>query len=189
MIKKKLLFLLFIFLFLSYSPQLKAKDGFGEVILSQRALDALSQYFSNKLGNPMSFALSPSGNYFHWSYCEKKYSNQCISELGKTQRTCTKWAKENNQNERCYIFAKKRKIVWNNSSNQNYIKVPRKITEEDLHKLLYTNKFLTEDYDVPVYDTNNPDIIEKIKGLKKLYDQGALTKNDFEKAKKKLLDK
>ena len=80
------------------------------------------------------------------------------------------------------------KIVWNNFTNQNYIKVPRKITEEDLHKLLYTNKFLTEDYDVPVYDTNNPDIIEKIKGLKKLYDQGALTKDDFEKAKKKLLD-
>ena len=188
MIKKKLLFLLFIFLFLSYTPQLKAKDGFGEIILSQRALDALNQYFSNTLGTPMSFALSPSGNYFHWSYCPKKYSNQCVSELGKTQNTCAKWAKENNQSERCYVFAKKRKIVWNNSSNRSYIKVPRKITDEDLHKLLYTNKFLTEDYNVPVYDTDNPDIIEKIKGLKKLYDQGALTKDDFEKAKKKLLD-
>ena len=76
MIKKKLLSLFFIFLFLSYTPLLKAKDGFGEVILSQRALDALSQYFSNTLGTPMSFALSPSGNYFHWSYCEKKHSNQ-----------------------------------------------------------------------------------------------------------------
>ena len=97
-------------------------------------------------------------------------------------------AKEKNQSERCYVFAKKRKIVWNNSSNRSYIKVPRKITEEDLHKLLYTNKFLTEDYNVPVYDTDNPDIIEKIKGLKKLYDQGALTKDDFEKAKNKLLD-
>ena len=42
MIKKKLLFLLFIFLFLSYTPLLKAKDGFGEVILSKGALHYLT---------------------------------------------------------------------------------------------------------------------------------------------------
>ena len=189
MIKKKLLSLFFIFLFLSYTSVLKAKDGFGEVILSAGALNSLKDYFSNRLGTPMYYALSSSGKYFHWSYCEKKYSDTCVgNEYAPIVRDCKKWAKKNNQSEKCYVFAKKRKIVWNNSSNKDFIKIPRKITEEDLHRLLYANNFLKEDYAIPTYDTDNPDIIEKIKGLKKLYDQGALTKDDFEKAKKKLLN-
>tara|TARA_B100000315_G_C14495479_1_gene549735 strand:+ start:699 stop:1268 length:570 start_codon:yes stop_codon:yes gene_type:complete len=189
MIKKKFLSLLFIFLFLAYTPVLKAKDGFGEVTLSKQALNALTQYFTDTLGTPGYFALSSSGKYYHWSYCPRQYAGMCVlDDWPVIQSVCKKWAKENNSDERCYIFAKKRKIVWNNSSNNNFIKIRRKITEEDLHKILYANKFLIEDYAVPTYDTDNPDIIEKIKGLKKLYDQGALTKDDFEKAKKKLLN-
>ena len=40
---------------------------------------------------------------------------------------------------------------------------------------------------IETFDKSNPDIIKKIKGLKKLLDQGALTQADFEKAKKRLL--
>ena len=96
MIKKKLLFLLFIFLFLSYTPLLKAKDGFGEVTLSNRSLDAFIQYLSNNLGTPVYFALSSSGKYFQWSYCEKKYTDGCLqNEYAPIVRDCKKWAKEN----------------------------------------------------------------------------------------------
>ena len=51
------------------------------------------------------------------------------------------------------------------------------------------NNFLTEDINTPTFDTDNPDLVEKLKGLKKLYEDGALTKADFENAKKSVLGK
>lgn len=188
MIKKKLPFLFFILLFLSYTPLLKA-GGSGEVTLSALALENFEKYISGKTGTPVVFALSPSGKYFNWGYCAKKYGGRCVTDgWPKIKQDCTRWAKKDNANETCFIFAKKRKIVWNNSSNQNYIKVSRKINKEDLHELLYKNNFLKDNNEVPTYDSDNTDMIEQIKNLNKLYNQGVLTKDEFQKAKKKLLN-
>jgi len=191
-IKKKVIFFIIIFFItLNLNKSFaKSSNGSGEVILAQNSLQAFYEYNTYKKGTPSFFILHPTGKYFNWTYCLKQHTGNCVTnEYPKQIRACTKWAKENDETGKCFIFAKKRRIVWNNLSNQNYIKVPSKISKEDLIELLLKNNFLTAQVKVQTFDTDNPDLIEKIKGLQKLLDQGALTQADFDKAKKKLLSK
>ncbi len=102
----------------------------------------------------------------------------------------------------CYLFANGYKIVWDNGSN----KKKRRLKKKDI-KAGKTIALLTE---LGFYDnnasssTNTPkevekketkkdsvndkDIVQKLKDLKELLDSGVLSKKEFEKAKKKLLN-
>ena len=48
--------------------------------------------------------------------------------------------------------------------------------------------FMSGSDSASTFDSSDPDVVKKLKALKKLYDDGALTKEDFEKAKKKVLN-
>jgi len=104
--------------------------------------------------------------------------------------------------QECYLFANGYKIVWDNGSN----KKKRKLKKRDV-KAGKTIALLTE---LGFYDggsvstTSTPkavkkkevkkesledrNIVQKLKDLKELFDSGILTKEEFEKAKKKLLN-
>ena len=104
--------------------------------------------------------------------------------------------------QECYIFANGYRIVWDNGSN----KKKRKLKKKDI-KAGKTIALLTE---LGFYDnnasssTNTPkkvekketkknsvndkDIVQKLKDLKELLDSGVLSNEEFEKAKKKLLN-
>jgi len=190
MIKKYFIFITIIFITLINITKSHAKKGSGEVILSNESLTGLINYLNSSKGSGTYFILHESGKEFQWSYCPRQYSGQCVQELNRKLLTsCKERAEKQNLFGNCYIFAKKRKIVWKNSSNKKFIKIPKKISDEDLKALLLKNNFLTEDINIPTFDTNNLDLIEKIKGLQKLYEAGALTKADFENAKKSVLGK
>ena len=104
--------------------------------------------------------------------------------------------------QECYLFANGYKIVWDNGSN----KKKRKLKKKDI-KAGKTIALLTE---LGFYDNNassstktpkkvekketkknsvnDKDIVQKLKDLKELLDSGVLTDEEFEKAKKKLLN-
>ena len=104
--------------------------------------------------------------------------------------------------QECYLFANGYRIVWDNGSN----KKKRRLKKKDI-KAGKTIALLTElgFYDNNVSSsTNTPkmvekketkknfvndkDIVQKLKDLKELLDSGVLSNEEFEKAKKKLLN-
>lgn len=189
---KKILTFFFsiLFLFIHINKSYAKTYGSGEVILSTGAVSALYNYLNNKKGPPDWFALHVGGKYYSYWYCPREYTQGC-DETQKYQliKKCEKWAKENNVSGKCHFFARKNTIKWKNSLNKKKIKIPRKLSRKELENFLLQNKFVSASINIPTYDTDNPDLIEKIKGLQKLLDQGALTQADFDKAKKKLLGK
>jgi len=104
--------------------------------------------------------------------------------------------------QECYLFANGYKIVWDNGSD----KKKRSLKKKDI-KAGKTVALLTE---LGFYDNNassstktpkkvekketkknsvnDKDIVQKLKDLKELLDSGVLTDEEFEKAKKKLLN-
>ena len=105
-------------------------------------------------------------------------------------------------NQECFLFANAYKIVWDNGSN----KKKRRLKSKDI-RAGKTIALLTElgFYDgVAINETevkpkttkkkddknsnNNDDIVKKLKDLKELLDSGLLTQDEFDKAKKKLLN-
>jgi len=191
MIKKILIyFTFFLFFILSFNKvYAKSLNGSGEVILSTQTVSAFYTYLNYVKGRPFIFVLHPSGKYYAYWYCPREYSSCDTSQNHILLLECKKWANEKGEPGKCYIFAKRSRIYWKNSSNDKFIKIPKKMSEDELKSFLFKHNFLTSEINVQTFDTDNPDLIEKIKGLQKLYDQGALTKEDFEKAKKKLLSK
>ena len=104
--------------------------------------------------------------------------------------------------QECYLFANGYKIVWDNGSN----KKKRRLKKKDI-RAGKTIALLTE---LGFFDNNtssststskevekketkkesvtDKNIVKKLKELKELLDSGALSKEEFEKAKKKLLN-
>ena len=104
--------------------------------------------------------------------------------------------------QECYLFANGYKIVWDNGSN----KKKRRLKKKDI-RAGKTIPLLTE---LGFFDNNtssststskeiekketkkesvtDKNIVKKLKELKELLDSGALSKEEFEKAKKKLLN-
>jgi hypothetical protein len=103
--------------------------------------------------------------------------------------------------QECFLFANSYKIVWDNGSN----KKKRRLKSKDI-RLGKTLALLTElgFYDKAISSTTkvkpeiskkeddknskDDDIVKKLKDLKELLDSGAITKVEFDKAKKKLLN-
>ena len=113
--------------------------------------------------------------------------------IGKAQNACKNNAKKAGSSERCFIFAIKRKIVWD-STNYKFSKelstdiVKNKLKELGFYGQLTTEKKETTTTKEKTKVTKNDGIVQQIKELKELYDEGALTKEQFEKAKKKILN-
>ena len=258
-----------------------AKDGSGKLKFTERTLNTFLSYLGGegvtnqgdwfKSGEPTVFAVSPSGKHAFYYYCPKKYlaSGGCTpvgTVIGKAQNACKKNAKNAGSSERCFIFAKKRKIVWDSINytfpkklstefvknklkelgfyGQQALKKEEKIEKKKVEKKKETKKNYTvivknkkdklaftkrvkpskedaiaealkgcrvyfesqgkEMQDACYIDSINgkkytatedtnqtddsSDIVQQIKNLKELYDDGVLTKEEFEKAKKKLLN-
>ena len=210
---KKCLKIFLVILGLTLCSSVLAKDGSGKIKFTERTLNNFLRYLGGegvtnkgtwfKSGEPMAFAVSPSGKYSYYYYCPKQYIVQyggCMplgTVIGKAQNACKK---EAGGSERCFIFAKKRKIVWNSI---NY-KFPKELSTEFVKNKLkeigfYGQQALKKEEKKkepkkkkkkkPKKKTNeNEDIVKKLKDLKELYDSGVLTKDEFEKAKKKLLN-
>ena len=189
--------IIFAFILIIISTNAHSKNGYGDLKMNSKVLENFIDYITGvgmdkvrlRKGTPHYFAINNEGDSSYYYFCPLKYSDNCnISDWVEVKKKCSKRSKDFGGKE-CSIFANKRKIVWN---SLNY-KFPKKPSREEVIKTLkkfgFIDEFTSEMDNVETFDTSNPDLIEKIKGLKKLLDQGAISKADFEKAKKRLLSK
>lgn len=126
------------------------------------------------------------------------YAGQVISSCKKKSR------------QECFLFANAYKIVWNNGSDKKKRRLKRKdikagktialLTELDFFDGNTSSSTITSKViekkepkiKKKIVNTkesvNDKDIVKKLKDLKELLDTGALSKEEFKKAKKKLLN-
>ena len=199
-----------------------AKWGEGNLKLSKEVMESVIMYMygagnpkysgaDNKKQDPMLMAVSEDGNAFYYLYCPAEYNGNCI-ETGVARTAIVACEKYSNGSP-CFVFAKKRKIVWNNGSSRLSIKkkdlkspfiVAQKIQEagfydEDISKLIGIN-LETGQIDENILITGekknsnsetqtiSSNIVEELETLTKLYENGSLTKEEFKKAKDKLFN-
>jgi len=81
------------------------------------------------------------------------------------------------------VFAVRKTIYWDNGINtkKNKAKINSNWTEDQIKFTLVNLGFYEG-------DTSTMDMNKALKDLQKLYDDGIITKKEFEKAKKKLLN-
>ncbi len=158
--------------------------------------------------DPALMVISKDGKSTFYFYCPAEYRTYgCVDNhtTFKAKKRCEKYS----NGSPCFTFAKKRKIVWKNGGQKIKISksdlkdpylVAKKIQDGgfydgDLSNLpginLETGQIKEDKTITGKKDNQNEkssDIISQIKKLKKLFDEGVLSKEEFEKAKKKILN-
>ena len=166
----------------------------------------------NKRSTPMVFTVAEDGGMFHYYYCP--YAGGCTVDSAiqyKSELKCMEYS----NGSTCYTFAIGKRIVWKNGNKKIKIKkkdmkspyvIAKKIQEAgfydgDISNLRGINmktgridgsiKITGEDNKKIVEKDSNSssDIVKELSDLKLLLDSEAITKEEFEKAKKKILNK
>jgi hypothetical protein len=214
---KKISVIIFLFLFLTSNSFAGTKSGFklgkGSLKLSKDTADWVEYYFSGgKKGRfvgkikkshpwkPGLIAISIDGKYNSFFRHPKHIADHQVDNShysGMAIQSCKK-----KSGQECYIFANGYKIKWDNGTSvksriikKKDIKAGKTIVR--LTELgFYDGGALTEpNKKSKTVKKNNidkdkidGDIVSKLKDLKDLFDSGALTKEEYSKAKKKLLN-
>ena len=186
------------------------KLGKGPLKVTKNTADVLEYFFSGgtkgvyaeKQKNswkPGLLAISVDGaynSYFRHPYHVTNIDNKRYGAIAIKQ------CKEKSGQE-CFLFANGYKIVWNNGTNKKKRKLKRKdikagktialLTELSFYdgssasSITSTSK-VDKKKETKKESASDKDIVKKLKDLKELFETGVLTKEEFEKAKKKLLN-
>ena len=163
--------------------------------------------------DPTIIAISEDGKQSMYYYCPAEYrAYGCMDD--NTARKAILGCQKHSRGSPCFIFAVKRRVVWKNGGDKVKIKtkdlkspyvVAKKIQDGgfydgDLAKLegisIETGqidksiKITGEDTNKSNTSKNNVsvDIVKELETLTKLFKSGVLSKEEFDKAKKKLLN-
>ena len=196
-----------------------AKWGKGELKLTAETMEVVMMYMygagnkkysgaGKRTHNPEIMAVSADGTSYQYLYCPVEYHYGCEPpNSGQVIRGCEKYS----NGSPCFIFAKKRRIVWKNGGPKVKIKKKDLKSPYKVAKIIQDAGFYDGDLsalsgidistgqvsdDVSLkgekekkdISTNKKDIVEELETLTKLFDSGALTKEEFEEAKNKLLN-
>ena len=200
---KKIIKVIFLSLFISVSAY--SSTGYGDLKLTYNVVQGFIKYLdsnsvhnhtlgADQKGTPLVFSVGNNGNAFGYAYCPR--GSQCRPSPSVALNSCRQRGGEN-----CQIFARGRKIVWN---KVNY-RISRKASRLEIEKILEdlgfygdnaskTKPLITkkkkksENNDNNSHSKESDNIVLQLKSLKDLYDSGDLSKEQYEKAKKKLLD-
>jgi hypothetical protein len=182
--KKIAVFLFISFLFYNHLSHAVIK-GTGEVKLSERSLENFLYYLrgdwpSRKKGTytPAFFILSSDGNWSTFQWCGH---TECWSNEKPAIIEC-----ETQTRLKCGAFAVRRTIYWDNGTNtsKNKAKFKSKWSDDKVKSELIKIGFYGEVKNQSI----NSDLSEKLESLIKLYEDGVLTEEQYNNAKKKLLD-
>ena len=197
--KKLFLSILVLGLLLSTSAFSVNKNvGTGDVTLSDNSVHHFVNYLKGGYGKkPGTFWITIDGIDPYYWYCGE---GSCESR-GEELAACELY-----YNKECKLFARRRTIVWNNGINPgkgnestfkskwSKIEIRAKLTElgflgGSTSSSTTTTPKITKKKKPKITkkNTEDNDIVNKIKDLKELFDSGVLTKEEFTKAKKKLL--
>mgnify|MGYP000152985888 CR=1 FL=1 len=194
-----------IFVFTIFSNIAHSFNGSGPLKFSKEDFEYFLAYMrgdgskygevGKKKGTPGMFAVNQEGKWSYYMYCPIKYNGNCRFEFGKVIQRCTKQSKQRGYG-RCYLFANQRKIVWDGKN----IRLPRKYNQTYIESVFKENGWygsINKQTPKPEKKTSNQttetkttsnDTVEQLKKLNDLYKAGILTKSEFTKAKKKILD-
>ena len=190
-----------------------APDGKGEVQLSEQVVNSFINYITGKtskkgkslFNKPSSFWITIDGSTSYWWYNPHGIGNS-HSNTSEEKAKC-----ERSHSQSCSRFARGRYVRWDNGINPKgkAAKFSNKMSESEVRAKLtklgfYNNDFLdttttpkitkkketkkVEKKITKKITKSDADIVSKLKDLKDLLDSGVLTKEEFEKAKKKLLN-
>ena len=204
--KKYLTILILVFFFNNISLADKY-NGRGEIILNDMFVDVFMQYVQKKNNqSPMIFllAISESGELLYPSYLFCPEGNCRAPDKPRFKKRCELDAKKYAPGEKyveCFIFARKRTIVWDNdinpmtrkeskiSSRWSRSQVDEKLTELGFYDGESINENTSNDSKyIKKTKATKKNISEQIQKLNKLYEDGIITKEEFKKAKKKILN-
>ena len=166
---KKLLGIFFIILLLSVNAH--AKKGSGELKLSKSTMTEFLMYLygannpkysdgANKKNNPIIMSISKDGRSSSYYYCP--YVSGCADDnyAFKSIKSCEKIS----NGSPCFVFAKKRKIVWDNGNNdKSKRRIKKKLLKEpyEIAKIVQELGFYDNDIsELPGIDYNKVKIIE-----------------------------
>tara|TARA_A100001011_G_scaffold348714_1_gene386740 strand:+ start:136 stop:702 length:567 start_codon:yes stop_codon:yes gene_type:complete len=169
-----------------------AKVGMGTINLSDQVIRNFQQYLQSIKRKPVKFLVTEDGQESRSWFCP--YSRCEPTGSAGEERRC-----ENETGKKCYTLALRRTIKWKNEFTKNSSVSDRKFTSKDnftkikdkLKKLGLVENGLSSNStneNKQNYEKNNEDIINQLKILSEMYKSGTLTKQEFEKAKKKLLN-
>jgi len=165
--------------------------------------DWQKELIKKKTWKGMFLILSRNGKGRWWYYNDfGDNADMGPNYLGKARQKCEKLG-----HGECFLFAKGNKIVWQNGINpQKGTKVKKKEARNGMVSiklkelgfygdttLTTTTSKITKKKEAPKKikkstDADKGNIVSQIKDLKELLDDGVITKDEFDKAKKKLLN-
>ena len=168
------------------------------IVLSDFIVNKFIQYVKgNYSKTPHLFAVSNDGNYYNYYTCG---SGRCSGGDEQILEECQRFANDTE----CSLFASRRTIKWKNDINPGKGKVSTiksKWSDDEIRAKLIelgflggstsssttsTSKIIKKKTKSSLSDDSN--LTEQLKVLTELYKSGALTKEEFTKAKKKLLN-
>jgi len=168
-------------------------NGQGPLKIQSDILDILLNYYfnpKNKKDRPTYFAITKTGDMLGYSICPASYAGDCLPGAQTALTGCRKNVKKYlKRKERCWVFAKERKIVWNNLN----IEIPKGTPNQQIKEILiaqgfYGSKLIKKKQVKKKSTTPSSEITKKIKELKQLLDDGVINQEEFTKAKKKILN-
>ena len=186
-------------LFICNTASFALTKGTGEVKMTTKAVNHFIKYIKREKPTPSMFILSSDGDWTMAWFCP--YSQCQDSRSADTIKDC-----ERETGTTCGVFAARRTIYWDNGINKKNKKVRfnSKMTNSEIRAKLTEFGFLGGSISKTTTTTTTPKITKKKKEVKKLkkdknivkelkdlndlYNSGALTKEEFAKAKKKLLN-
>jgi hypothetical protein len=202
---KKLLAIIALGLLLSGNSNAGSLYGTGKIEIEKYIYDYIYKYLgentvrnknagASQRGTPGALAVSLTGKDTGASYCPMGRS--CVSaDIIQVKRGCERNAKKNKRPSMCKVMFYNRTLKWGgikNKLSQNDdvetelaavgITVRGSTSSNRKKKIKYIDKKNIEK------KKNSLDIVSNLKKLNELYKSGILTKDDFDKAKKKILN-
>ena len=180
-------------LLLSTGSSFGSMNGQGPLKIQSDMLDILlNNYFNpkNTADRPTHFAITKTGDMLGYTVCPASYAGDCILRPSEALSWCQKNVKKYlKRKERCWVFAKGRKIVWNNLNIEIQKGTPnQQIKEILIAQGFYGSKLIKKKQVKKKSTTPSSEITKKIKELKQLLDDGVINQEEFTKAKKKILN-
>ena len=163
--------------------------GRGELKLSGTAVKSFIEYIQLNKGKPRLFLVPIDGSSAFWWYCPHEHGTCVPGGAAQEIRKCEKYHKKD-----CAVFAKRRTIKWSNGINKGgkESRFRSKMSESEIKAKLANLGFYGGTISTTTKSkkkkSSDDNISQQLNDLNELYKSGALTKEEFKKAKKKLLN-
>ena len=162
--------------------------GKGELTLSDDIVDLFIKYIrGGHTKAPDKFVVSNDGQWAFWWWCPAGTANCAPGGDVGDVKVC-----EDESNQDCGVFARRRTIKWKNGINKGKkeSRFNSKWSDAEMRAKLTELGFLGEatSTEEKISTTNKGNTVEQLETLTKLYESGNLTKEEFDAAKKKILN-